>query len=119
MTIRQRVAPDYEATQHDYGKTLSATLLGPDKLPVDLSDATSITMRLGREGQTPIATGAAIKNADQVLHKGEIVYTWTAGQLDTPGDFEMTFVVVTATTRLTYPTEPLVVRVKRELAVLT
>lgn len=114
---------DYEITMGDHGKVLTAVLHARnpetgDIEPVDLTDATLITMRLGKTGQTPVATGVAIKDADQTTNTGKVTYTWVAGDTDTPGEYEMTFVVDFPSARLTFPTEPLQVRIRRELAAL-
>lgn len=109
---------DYQATVGDYGKTIAGVCADAHG-PVDLTDATSVTMRLGREGQTPIATGLADVDPDQATNKGRVTYTFVAGDLDTAGEFELTFVALFPDARLTFPTQPKIVKIKRELAAMS
>lgn len=111
--MTQPVSIDYSITEGDYGKVLTATLLDADRVPVDLSDANEVRIRIGKpQVSTLYVDAAAIAHPDQTTHPGEVSYTFPVGSTDEVGDYRLRFRVTWGNKRVTFPTKPLYMRIE-------
>ena len=83
---------DFHIKKGDRLPVFEATLLDGDGSPLNLSTASSVTLRLRERGSSAnlsIAGTCVVTSAS----KGEIEYRWGSGETDTVGTFEAELVV--------------------------
>lgn len=111
LTAWKRKAPEHACTEGDFGHTVEEILKDAHGTVVDLTGA-NVAYILHAPGATSDKVSAA---ATVVLPatNGQVKYTFTSGNTDTPGDYIERFrVTFSGGSVQYYPTEPHKYRVK-------
>lgn len=82
-------------------------------IEVDLTGATA-TFTMVRDGGTTkkIDAEACVIAPDQVADKGELQYNWSAGDLDTVGNYKGYITITSSGRPYTLPEEPIPIQIK-------
>lgn len=98
---------DYTIGRNDLLSLLTVVLKDADGNAVDLTAATSIRFHMFTSAGVQKIDADAVKNADQVGHKGEVTYTWQAADTDTAGEYNAEWEVTWNTGKpQTFPNTP-------------